>query len=61
MEKIRMWDKHPISYFPSACNNFWGKKYFVADPDPGLGAFLNRDPGWENLDRGWKNSDLQHA
>jgi hypothetical protein len=26
--------------------------YFVADPDPGLGAFLTLDP-----DPGWKNSD----
>ena len=25
-------------------------KFFVADPDPGSGAFLTLNPGWKNLD-----------
>jgi hypothetical protein len=27
-------------------------KFFAADPDPGSGIFLTRDPGWKNWDPG---------
>jgi hypothetical protein len=49
-------NKHPISYFQELVTIFWVRiiKFFVADPDPGSGACLNRDPGW-------KNSDPQHS
>jgi hypothetical protein len=49
-------NKHPNHNSKSLLTIFWVKilNFFVEDPDPGSGAFLNRYPGW-------KNSDPQHS
>jgi hypothetical protein len=48
MEKNRIQNEHPRSFFRELRNSFFGLKmlkFFDEDPDPGSGIFSTLDPG----------------